>query len=136
MPNRSAFTAKRMFEELSGGPEYVLTGMVKEHDTDKSMVLFTEGPDCSHWEEIDEKLIKGFEQRGQVACSDHSHHLVTLHLTRPANPDARVFARATRMGSMAVRDPILASRLGAETDCIWDNLYKVWRDPRTGQICR
>ena len=136
MAKRTTFTAKSMFAELKGGPKYALTGMVKEHDTDKSIVLFASIGDCSKWTPVEEKLIESYEVAGSAACGDHSHPVVTLHLLQPAAPEAQVFAQATLRGpTLSPFASVASRRLGAGTDCVWDDTYKVWRHPQTWEIC-
>lgn len=139
MAPKKGFTAKSMFADIGKGPDYVLTGLVKEKDGDDSVVMLSESGDCTHWTEIDEELIKSFDFHGRVPCGDHTHPLVTLHLVQPASSELSVFAQARQRG--ADLSSLIAGRLtgrlagGASTDCIYDTLLRRWINPKTGQFC-
>lgn len=119
MADRSKFSAKAMFDELDKGPQYTLTGMVKADPNKTNVVLFSDLGDCSHWMEIDEKLISEFERHGSTPCDDHSHPVVTLHLKHPKNTDQQLFAKATPRVSNYMAMAADRSGGGPATPCIF-----------------
>jgi len=129
MAGKKGFSARAMFTELKTPGSYYLTGAVKEHEQDHTLVLFSAGDDCTDWLSIPENLIEGYERHGTLKCNDHSHPYVTLKLREPSTPEAGVFARATTLSTTIERTMLRTTAGGSATDCTWDTLTKRWVDP-------
>jgi hypothetical protein len=72
----------------------VLEGMAKLEDGDKTSFMFSPGTSCAMWVRIPIDIVEQVGLIRVIACNDHSHPLVRLHLKEPPtdNPIAALFA--------------------------------------------
>jgi hypothetical protein len=95
---------ERLQSEESMAP-LAFYGMAKKAD-DSEHIMFSLGTACSSWIEVPISRIEQIELLNTVACRDHTHPYVKMHLSRPESADALLFsALAQQAVSRAITSP-------------------------------
>jgi len=105
-------SADEMFAHLARVPDTLaIEGVVAPIAPGETDFHFSHGG-CSGWTRVPADIVESFQPLGKVACGDHLHDAVRLHLKQPADSTGAFLAdlmkRHPSLATATMQKPVIA----------------------------